>query len=168
MKNDTITLDSYALPTAKEGNEGTIFNSGLFHFVYDRMAKLKPEAQRQWGKMNIAQMVNHLKVSTASGLNLYRLKDESSFLWRHFIKFLVIRILNRLPRNARAPEGFKIEMKNVLDFRKEKAEVLKILEQAHASTNHTFPHPLFGKMTRLEWGKLVYRHFDHHLRQFNA
>jgi hypothetical protein len=30
------------------------------------------------------------------------------------------------------------------------------------------PHPLFGKMTPKEWGKLSQIHVDYHLRQFAA
>jgi len=29
-------------------------------------------------------------------------------------------------------------------------------------------HPKFGKLTREEWGKLLARHLDHHLRQFGV
>jgi hypothetical protein len=30
------------------------------------------------------------------------------------------------------------------------------------------PHPMFGKMTVEEWGKLLQIHTDYHLRQFAA
>jgi Protein of unknown function (DUF1569) len=30
------------------------------------------------------------------------------------------------------------------------------------------PHPMFGKMTPKEWGKLLQIHVDYHLRQFAA
>src|SRR5437868_14203612 len=30
------------------------------------------------------------------------------------------------------------------------------------------PHPMFGKMTPKEWGKLLQIHLDYHLRQFAA
>ena len=31
-----------------------------------------------------------------------------------------------------------------------------------------FVHWFFGKMTREQIGQLVYKHTDHHLRQFNS
>jgi hypothetical protein len=80
----------------------------------------------------------------------------------------VIRILRRLPKNAKSPEGFKREMNNALDFDTEKNQALIMLEKAHSSSNNTYPHPSFGMMSRTEWGKLIYRHYDHHLRQFGA
>jgi hypothetical protein len=30
------------------------------------------------------------------------------------------------------------------------------------------PHPMFGKMTLSEWGKLLQIHIDYHLKQFAA
>ena len=29
-------------------------------------------------------------------------------------------------------------------------------------------HPLFGRLSRQEWGVATYKHTDHHLRQFGA
>jgi hypothetical protein len=29
-------------------------------------------------------------------------------------------------------------------------------------------HPLFGPLTHREWSALMYRHVDHHLKQFGA
>jgi hypothetical protein len=40
---------------------------------------------------------------------------------------------------------------------------------ASARTTDTWPeHPAFGKLSTRAWGVLIYRHMDHHLRQFGA
>ncbi len=57
-------------------------------------------------------------------------------------------------------------MNNVLDFSTEKEQALNLLTKAYYSTNEVYPPPKFGIMPRALWGRLVYRHFDHHLRQF--
>ncbi len=168
IKKNTNYQHSFEMPVIREAQGETIFNRANFLVIYDRLAKLQPGAKRQWGKMNLVQMLNHLKVATGSGIKIYDLKDESSFLTRGIIKFIVLRILKRLPKNAKAPEGFKVEMNNPLDFNREKERALIILEKAYASVNEAYPHPTFGLMSRAEWGKLIYRHFDHHLRQFGS
>jgi hypothetical protein len=50
----------------------------------------------------------------------------------------------------------------------EKAQLLKILEADwHARTADAWkPHPLFGKMTPKQLGKLLQIQVDYHLRQF--
>ncbi|MCY7789221.1 DUF1569 domain-containing protein, partial [Bacillus inaquosorum] len=32
----------------------------------------------------------------------------------------------------------------------------------------THPHPFFGKLTSEQWGKGIYKHLDHHLKQFGV
>ena len=168
MGKKTNNLHSFELPAITEASGETIFNPANFLAIYKRTIKIKPEAQRQWGKMNVIQMLNHLTIATGSGIKLYNLKDESSFLSRGIIKFLVLRVLRQLPKNAGAPKGFKTDMNNELDFDTEKEQVLDILKKAYSSEYETYPHPLFGIMTRAQWGRLIYRHFDHHLRQFGS
>jgi len=168
METTTRKPFSIELPEIKEASKETIFNPVNFRAIYDRMVVIKPDAQRQWGKMNLVQMLNHLKIATGSAIKVYSLKDEGNFLWRTIIKFIVLRVLRRLPKSAKAPEGFKIEMNNELDFNTEKEKAITILKKAYSSTNETYVHPMFGNMSREEWGRLVYRHFDHHLRQFSS
>ncbi|BAV04044.1 hypothetical protein FLA_0023 [Filimonas lacunae] len=51
----------------------------------------------------------------------------------------------------------------------EKNLLLDILEKAWATPTEDWgPHPMFGKMSSKQWGKLALIHVDYHLRQFNA
>jgi hypothetical protein len=70
----------------------------------------------------------------------------------------------------RLPKGFKIPHSQRFEFAYEKAQLLNIVETAsHARTDEAWePHPLFGKMTPRQWGKLLQMHLDYHLRQFAA
>jgi len=38
----------------------------------------------------------------------------------------------------------------------------------HSSGCVAHPHSFFGRMTPDEWAVLMYKHVDHHLRQFGA
>ncbi|RYG41811.1 MAG: DUF1569 domain-containing protein, partial [Chitinophagaceae bacterium] len=31
-----------------------------------------------------------------------------------------------------------------------------------------FPHPVFGHFTPQQWGQSMFKHLDHHLRQFGS
>ena len=52
----------------------------------------------------------------------------------------------------------------------EKRQLLKILEADwNAITAEQWkPHPMFGRMSPTEWGKLLQIHLDYHLKQFAA
>lgn len=43
-----------------------------------------------------------------------------------------------------------------------------LLERAASSYGGVPAHPYFGKLSSAEWGRLHYRHANHHLRQFGA
>ncbi len=58
------------------------------------------------------------------------------------------------------PRDFEIE-------RKKLNELLDELE-SQRERNNWKAHPTFGEMTKEQWGKMQYKHLDHHLRQFNA
>jgi hypothetical protein len=51
-----------------------------------------------------------------------------------------------------------------------KSQLLKVLEADwNARTVNAWkPHPMSGKMTPTEWGKLLQIHVDYHRRQFAA
>ena len=70
----------------------------------------------------------------------------------------------------RLPAGFKISHSERFEFAYEKAQLLKILEAdwKARTADDWKPHPMFGKMTPKEWGKLLQIHVDYHLRQFAA
>ena len=67
-----------------------------------------------------------------------------------------------------APSFFVKEDK---DFVKERTELLRQIQLFFAKGKngvHNIAHPFFGKLTGEQWGKSMWKHFDHHLRQFGA
>lgn len=52
------------------------------------------------------------------------------------------------------------------DIEAQKKEWIRKLEKYNEFNDSGFVHPFFGKMTRDEIGRFVYKHNDHHLRQF--
>ena len=55
-------------------------------------------------------------------------------------------------------------------WEEDKATLLRLLDEYMATPPETLGtrHPAFGKMTPKDWDVLMYRHLDHHLRQFSA
>ena len=56
------------------------------------------------------------------------------------------------------------------DWAHDVADVQALLARAgSARTTDSWPeHPAFGKLSTRAWGVLIYRHMDHHLKQFGA
>jgi hypothetical protein len=70
-----------------------------------------------------------------------------------------------MPEIDQAKDGTKPE-----EFHRDMTELLRCFD-AMRSLPADFkwaPHPKFGPLTAQEWGKLGYKHLDHHLRQFGV
>jgi hypothetical protein len=69
--------------------------------------------------------------------------------------------LPTLPRaKANEEKEFEVEYKILLELVDEL--------YSHRDRKDWNPHPIFGNFTPEQWGKLEYKHLDHHLRQFGV
>ena len=139
--------------------------------IRERISRLTPESTARWGKMSVGQMLCHCNDGCLMSLGRRPVGDTSNFLSRTVLKFL---ILNLLPMPKGAPTAGELDqMKNgtpPADFERDRDALLASLAEAAAMADDSpaIPHPFFGPMSRAQWGKLGYKHMDHHLRQFGV
>ena len=62
--------------------------------------------------------------------------------------------------------SFKI--KNDAGFAEEKEKWIRLLSEYKNLSGDGFMHPFFGPLTKEDTGVMVYKHADHHLKQFGA
>ena len=135
-----------------------------------RVESLTPGSLRQWGTMEVDQMIHHLNLACGGSQGFYDLPDESYLISRTLFKWILVDWYPEQPVGLRLPTGFKIPAALRFEFADEKALLLKILEvDWNARTADQWePHPMFGRMSPTEWGKLLQIHLDYHLKQFAA
>lgn len=136
--------------------------------VLARLNKLQAGTQRQWGKMDVAQMLVHLTSTLKTGLG----ELEAKNVYVPIISPLMKRYLmngGRFMKGATPTMGeFLIKETHAFDTaHAEFTETLKrfVAEGRKEALNR---HPFFGKMDAEAWGKTSYGHIDHHLRQFGV
>ncbi len=137
--------------------------------IISRIDTLQPATQRQWGKMDVAQMMAHCSgaLDMASGkLILPRL-----FIGRLIGPLVKPIYTNEKPFSRGNPTDPKLVVSDQRDFLREKERLKLCLRQFHEGgeaqcTRH--PHPFFGPLTPQAWSRGMYKHMDHHLRQFGA
>jgi len=146
------------------------FTEGKRQEYRRRVESVTPHSKRQWGTMEVDQMLHHLNLACGGSLGFYDLPDESYLTSRTLFKWILVDWYSEQPTGLRLPTGFKIPHSQRFEFAYEKSQLLKILEADwNARTADAWkPHPMFGKMTPAEWGKLLQIHVDYHLRQFAA
>ena len=56
------------------------------------------------------------------------------------------------------------------DFERDKAALVDVLRQfsEREVTSSFSPSPVFGRLSRRAWGRLMWRHLDYHLHQFGV
>ena len=69
------------------------------------------------------------------------------------------------------PTASDFIIKDQRDFENEKQELIALVDKIYSigpDKVGNIPHPFFGRFTKAQWGQNLYKHLDHHLRQFNA
>jgi hypothetical protein len=154
----------------KQVNADLFFTEEKRREFRQRIERVTLQSPRQWGTMEVDQMLHHLNLASGGSLGFYDLPDESNLVTRTLGKWVTVDWFPEQPVGLRLPKGFKIPHSQRFEFAHEKAQLLRIVESAwHASTADAWkPHPLIGRMTPSQWGKLLQMHLDYHLRQFAA
>jgi len=151
----------------------SIFNEGVKESVFKRIDSLKPDSKSQWGKLNATQMVRHLFEANRMALDEIPMPDRSNFISRTLIKPMFLANIKPPGRKKGKvhtfPEIDIVEKKiAVEDLETEKKRYKNIVERIINTESLATTHTLFGKMSRADWGYLIYAHADYHLTQFNS
>jgi Protein of unknown function (DUF1569) len=137
--------------------------------VLSRIDKLQPDSQRQWGKMDVAQMMAHC--SSAMDMASGTVKLKRIFLGRILGPLIKPIYTNEKPFSKGNPTAKELVISGQKEFLREQVILKQKIWEFHKAgaagcTPH--PHPFFGKLTPDDWARGMYKHLDHHLRQFGA
>ena len=135
--------------------------------LLNRVDTITSTSERKWGTMNVDEMLLHLRmqIELALGIQVPE-KRPSSYLSLPFFRWIALYGLAWPKGSPTAPEmDIRKRAITTSGFDGEKQLLLQRLYeiQQHQSFQ---PHPLFGKMSKNLWGRLIWKHIDHHLRQF--
>jgi Protein of unknown function (DUF1569) len=147
-----------------------LFQTDTAAEVKERIAGLTPNSPRLWGKMSAGQAVAHCCVSMKWALG--EIVPPRMFVGRVIggvIKPLVLGDDKPMRRNS--PTAPTLIVQDERDLAVEKQRLSHLLDRFVEDGPQAFavrPHCFFGKLTPDEWAILMYKHLDHHLRQFSA
>ena len=146
-----------------------LFQRDAVDEVISRIDTLRPATQRQWGKMDVAQMMAHC--SAAMDMASGRLDLPRLFIGRILGPFVKPIYWNEKPFSRNNPTDRKLEVSDQRDFLREQESLKVKIQQFHEGGEAKcarHPHPFFGDLTPEQWSRGMYKHLDHHLRQFGA
>ena len=144
----------------------TLLDAAVEREMLARLDRLTPSATRAWGRMSVAQMLHHLAGGLSMATGDLSIPRRNSLLRRFPIKQLIVFVL---PFPKGAPTAPALVAKEEFDFDTERAAVRgRIATFARREIAHWPEHPAFGPFDRDQWGVMVWKHLDHHFRQFGV
>jgi hypothetical protein len=138
--------------------------------IISRINKLSPQTQRQWGKMDVNQMLYH----TAAGLKIaygdIKTARKGNWLSKQMMRFFILKTDFPTPKEKAEtfPEINTVTLGiNPADFNAEKSTLIDLVKNFPVKELHP-TSGLLGKMSKQNWARLHYTHLDHHLKQFGV
>ncbi len=147
-----------------------LFEAARVEEVKQRIAQLRPNSERQWGKMNVAQAMEHCSRGIEMALGD---KTPPRVLIGRLIGGIVkpMALGNDEPMRRNSPTAKQLVVQDERDLGTERTRLCGLIDRFAAAGPAgctTQPHAFFGRLTPDEWAILMYKHLDHHLRQFGV
>ncbi len=145
----------------------TLWNDRDRQTLDARLARLTPDARGQWGGFDAPRMLCHVTDALRSATGDVTCTPTASPLRYPIINSLV---MFYLPWPKSAPTAPELLARKPEAWDKEVARFRAAMDAlAKRPKDGAWPaHAAFGKLTGAQWGRLLYRHTDHHFTQFGV
>lgn len=147
---------------------GSILNEADRAAIRQRIGNVTSASVPRWGQMDAQAMLTHLRLSALMALGELPVACKGKRVFQVFpIKHLILHVAP-FPKGApTAPELLVPDASRVEAIQSELVSLMERIAQGPREGDGPV-HPLFGRLSRREWGVATYKHADHHLRQFGA
>ncbi|WP_025764451.1 DUF1569 domain-containing protein [Dyadobacter tibetensis] len=143
----------------------SIFDPETRKAILARISNISEHDTALWGKMTPYQMVRHCYLT-----------DEMTQGHRQYKRLLIGRLFGSLalkqilkddrPISKNQPTHPQMKITDMGDLETERNKWLALIEDYAHFERTEMIHPFFGKLNKDQIGRLVFKHTDHHLRQF--
>lgn len=146
-----------------------LFDKAAYGEITGRLSSLSAESRRKWGKMEVGQMLAHCR--QAFKVPLSQKSPPGIYPFALFGWLMKSKLYNDAPWGQGLPTAPSFKITDERNFEKEKAALSEMITRFHQSDPSAIAkivHPVFGKLTGAQWGMAMYKHLDHHLKQFGV
>jgi hypothetical protein len=153
----------------KEGRMKDLLDPQDNRKIIERIGKLLPSAQAQWGTMHVAQMLAHTQMPLRCAFG--EVKYKRSLLGIFVGRIALKKLTSGEPWKHSMPTNTGFVVADEREFEKEKKQLVSLVKrftQSGPSAITKEAHPFFGKMNPQEWSSLQWNHLNHHLTQFGV
>jgi hypothetical protein len=163
-------MPSQTIENSNSYKKSDIFNSSDYELIVARIKSLSDTSYRQWGTMTLPEMLEHCSIQLKMAVfEIQGTKHEGSFVLRTSFGRWMGLYGPRWKKGTITPSQMNIKRQTLIikNFTDEHSQLLNYLKVILTKDNFQ-EHPIFGKLNKKDWGRLIWKHLDHHLRQFGA
>jgi hypothetical protein len=144
----------------------TLLNDEDRSLLIQRLDRVRPDAKPAWGTLTAPRMLCHVADQLRVALGDLPAKPVHNFITRTLVRFLVVHTGFKPPRGKiqTAPEML---MSKPTTWAADLSGCVELAERVATGAARAV-HPAFGPLSPKEWGRLCWKHLDHHLVQFGA
>lgn len=141
--------------------------------VQQRIATISPNSQRQWGTMTVQQMLCHCTDQIRLALAQKSATETASWFNRNVAIHIAL-LLPKIPKGFTAPIDMSQDEGGLgtkpTSFANDQQLLLTAIDEfLKKPAGYVFSaHPDYGPLSRNRYGRFIYLHLDHHLRQFGV
>jgi hypothetical protein len=138
-----------------------------FNNILTRLENLTGNTIPEWGSMNASQMLSHCTVSIKLAFN--EIEPEHNEKYLAIGKMVKSKLFDTDVFMKNIPttnEFLNTDRKDFLNSKLVFLEYIIRFNETHLNFENTGSHPYFGKLDMNDWGKLIYKHTNHHFVQF--
>ena len=147
----------------------SIWNAGDRDAIMRRFVQLSPQTRPRWGKFDAPRMLAHVTDGVRMATGEISIAPGQAPLPLRVWPINVL-VMFYLPWPKGAPTAPELLSRAPDDWPGELKALEKALDRfvAREINGPWPPHPAFGALDGPQWGRLVYKHLDHHLVQFGV
>lgn len=146
----------------------TLWNARDREGLLARLDRLSPDAAPQWGKFTATKMLAHVNDAMRMSAGTLETSLKKTPVRYPVVKQFAVYLMPWPKGVPTAPE--LLERGGRAEWDAERAEFPRVVDGfVNRPEDAKLPlHPAFWKLSRRAWGRLAWRHVDHHFRQFGG
>lgn len=138
--------------------------------LHARLDMLNSDTGRLWGKMTVSQMLAHCCIPFEQALGM-RSDGPNLFMKLLLRAFFKKSMVNEVPYRQNLPTAPSFVIDDERNIEVERGRLKMLLDRFSKLGAAAFEGKKqisLGSLSAREWNNLMYKHLDHHLRQFGV
>lgn len=147
----------------------SIFDNPVNEEIIVRINTLDKNSKALWGTMTVEQMIRHCVICEEyyQGKFVVERSPLGIKIGAKAITEILKNEQSNFGKNADTNEVFKVTTTD-LNLEEEKNKWILLIKHYEMIDLDTFTHWFFGEMSKEQLGQFIYKHSDHHLKQFGV